>query len=156
MAIEIFKFNQDERDYVVLKGAHVYEHRNDSKFHRDEFMDVSRYKTVILMAMKKGLTSFRGKNTVIGFYDYNQRPFSVLVNLSEDNVIFIISVYKGRRGNCITSGFIKEHNRINLVNYTLPYMEPIKRAKQIRERKEFNVEVECQKEDNIFLQAMKY
>ena len=156
MAIEIFKFEQDERKYTVVKGAHVYEHRHEGKFHRDEFMDVSRYKTIILMAMKNGLTSFRGKNTVIGFYDYNERPYSILVALDESNQIFVISVYKGRRGNSIQSGFIKEHNRINLLKYTLPYMAPEVRKKQTLEKHKFNTEKECQKEDDIFLRAMNH
>ena len=76
--------------------------------------------------------------------------------MDEENRIFIISVYKGKRGNSIQSGFIKEGNRINLVNYTLPYMKPENRKKQINEKKAFNIEVECQKEDAEFLRAMKY
>lgn len=157
MGIKIFDFTFDGEQYTVEKGVHIYENRYaDDKVHRDAFMNTERYKEVIGLAMKNGLRSFVGKQVVISFYDYRGRPFSLLVILNENNLIFVISVYQGRVSKPMYTNFVKVTNRINLLDYVLPYMPPEAVKQAIKEKRAFDIEKECREEDDVFLRAMQY
>lgn len=155
MGVELFKFSHEGKNYSVEKSFHTYDNRDKSKYHRDSFMNKERYKEVILRAMRRGLTQFRGKESVISFYDYQNKPHSLLVSLSDDNLIFIISVYVGWRDQSWYTNFIKVGNRINITDYVLPYMPTEKRKENTKEKLVFQIEQECRKEDDVFLNAMK-
>ena len=151
----------DGNSYNLSKSSHVYDKRNTSIFHRDEFISDSSYKKIIKLAIKNGLTSFRGKGAVVvSFTDYKGRIFSILVILDRydlKNDIFVITVFKGSKDFPFYRHFINVHNRIWLSpeKFVLPYMSYEKRQKQKLAREEFLVDVACISEDNDFKKFAK-
>jgi len=134
----------DGRKYSVTKSPHVNQKRGTSQFHRDSFITDEKYGEIMSLAVKNGLTQFRGKDPVcISFHDYKGRVFSILATLGkfeDKNEIFVITVFKGYVGYDFHTHFIKSHNRIyiNENQFKLPYMSVDQHNENIRKR---NVEV---------------
>lgn len=115
MMVELFKdINRKylDKSLIVFKSTHVDNNRGNNKFSRDNFVTDTQYKTVINLAFKNGLSSFRGELTVVSCFDYRKNIFSFLIRLTEDNEIFIISVFKGKK--TMFYNYKTVHNRINL------------------------------------------
>lgn len=151
----------DDRTYSVSKSSHVYDKRNTSVFHRDEFISDSSYKKIIAIALKNGLTSFRHKGpVVVSFQDYKKRKFSLLLFLDRFDLvddIFVVTVFKGSVDFPFYNHFIRVQNRIWISpeKFTLPYMGKEERDKQKRTRETFLNEMGCWNEDAVFKKFAK-
>ena len=122
--------NCDGKEYHILKASHLFENRETTKgtakHHRGLHIDDKRYKQLLTKALYSGLMEFREKGVaVVTFYDTNNRPFGVLIDLNDENRIFVITVFRGPAGMPLNKCFIKVQNRINIMRtYT---MEPLKK-----------------------------
>jgi len=153
------------KELVVIKSFHTNEHRYNSKFSRDQFIDSSRYHDIVQYAMWNGLTSFRSKgHAVISFLDYLGRQYSILVELNDKNELSIITVYCTKSKKDVELHFKKVSNRVNLFNsYVMPKMDSkqlkdkvIDKKNEIMKKIERSIDNVCRNEDGLFLKAMKY
>ena len=95
---------------------HVFDNRGKAKNHRSHLVDEKVINDIIIIAHRNGLQSFRGKgNVVISFFDTKRYIHSILVELNEENVYKVISVYTNKMKFSYYN-FIRERNRINLYN----------------------------------------
>lgn len=157
------KIKSADKTYTVSLAAHLYEHRETSKGTaknpRGIQIDNKRYKQIMTLALKHGLTSFRNKGVaVITFRDTNERVYGVLCDLTDENNIFVISVFRGPARMELTRCFIKVHNRINLAQYYImkaPTESEIQKNKQLRDRYFIEKEIHNSNEDEYFQRVMK-
>lgn len=112
-------------EYMIVKSNHLYDERTQSK-QRDQFIDDSRYKQIIKLALINGLNSFRARGEVVvtlaNSKKKNYSCTSLLLALDEKNNITIITVVQSYGVKKWTRGFITIQNRINIIPevYILP------------------------------------
>lgn len=151
-ALHLFDMDIGSRINKVLKSDHNYERRGHSSFVRDEFFNNERYKNIITLAFRHGLSSYRDKGPIaITFMDYKNTTYAVLVKISQD-AVFIITVYSNNRLNGYQYHFKKERNRINLWNhYRLPHMDKADRRKKEKEM----IDHQSEDDDALFDSIMR-
>ena len=151
-SVYMFNIKCGEKVHSVYRSHHTNVSRQNDKYVRDMFIDLRRYKEIISMAIKHGLSSFRGKGpVVISFSDTWRSNFALLVDL-DDNRLTIITIYDSKKVDK-TKFFIKVHNRINLWNYY--QMEKMTKNEYIQKRLEsikINIKIKLEKEghDSMF------
>lgn len=112
-------------EYTIIKSNHLYDERTQSK-QRDQFIDDSRYKQIISLALQNGLNSFRARGevvvTIANSTKRNHSCTSLLLALNAENVITVITVIQSYGIKKWTRGFITVQNRINIIPevYILP------------------------------------
>ncbi len=112
-------------EYMIVKSNHLYDERTQSK-QRDQFIDDSRYKQIIKLALINGLNSFRARGEVVvtlaNSKKKNYSCTSLLLALDVKNNITIITVIQSYGIKKWTRGFITVQNRINIIPeiYILP------------------------------------
>lgn len=112
-------------EYTIVKSNHLYDERTQSK-QRDQFIDDSRYKQIIKLALINGLNSFRARGEVVitlaNSKKKNYSCTSLLLALDVKNNITIITVVQLYGIKKWTRGFIAVQNRINIIPevYILP------------------------------------
>ena len=112
-------------EYTIIKSNHLYDERTQSK-QRDQFIDDSRYKQIIKLALINGLNSFRARGEVVvtlaNSKKKNYSCTSLLLALDVKNNITIITVIQSYGIKKWTRGFIAVQNRINIIPevYILP------------------------------------
>lgn len=112
-------------EYTIVKSNHLYDERTQSK-QRDQFIDDSRYKQIIKLALINGLNSFRARGEVVitlaNSKKKNYSCTSLLLALDVKNNITIITVVQSYGIKKWTRGFIAVQNRINIIPevYILP------------------------------------
>ena len=104
--------------YKIIKSNHLFEERKSNK-QRDQFIDDNRYKHIISLALQNGLNSFRNQGpvaiTVANSSKKNHSCTSILIALDKYNNITIITAIQTYGDKKWHRGFIKVHNRINIV-----------------------------------------
>lgn len=148
------------KKYTVQTTRHLLDNRETlkgtSKHFRGKHIDRKRYDQIVYKGLLGGLTSFRRKGPVVlTFYDEDNRPFGVLVTLDDNNIIFVITVFRGPKDMPLHKCFIKVINRIILYDYTMKplSLEELEKSKKKRATEKTVVTA---KEDNIFLRAMQH
>ena len=147
--------------YKIIKSNHLFEERK-SKKQRDQFIDDTRYKQIISLALQNGLNSFRGRGevviTIATSKKKNHSCTSLLIALDSKNNITIITAIQSYGDRKWCRGFSKVQNRINIVPsvYILPRLS-IKELDSKNKEKIFNQKSEEQyKEDKLFDDYIKY
>ena len=146
MSIKFNSIQCDNKTYSIETARHLFENREmikgTSKYHRGQHIDESRYRQILTKALFNGLTSFRNKGpTVITFLSDKERPFGVLVDLNNENRIFVITVFRGPKTMDLSRCFIKISNRINISqSYTMKTMTEDELKKSRIKQIEFNNE----------------
>ena len=147
--------------YTIIKSNHLYDERTQSK-QRDQFIDDSRYKQIVKLALINGLNSFRARGKVVvtlaNSKKKNYSCTSLLLALDEKNNITIITVVQSYGVKKWTRGFITIQNRINIIPevYILPRLS--KEEIDLKQKdKIFNQKSRTQlDEDKIFENYTKY
>ena len=112
---EITKFELYNNTYTVVESNHLFEDRHGAGYSRNHNITPEMYEDILKGAIKNGLTSFRGKKTVVTWKTKRRKGYSaILVCLNERNEIIVITAYTGYNVPQFYRLFIKEHNRINL------------------------------------------
>lgn len=112
-------------EYTIIKSNHLYDERTQSK-QRDQFIDDSRYKQIISIALINGLNSFRARGEVVvtlaNSRKKNYSCTSLLLALDAKNNITVITVIQSYGIKKWARGFITVQNRINIIPevYILP------------------------------------
>ena len=122
--INIATFVFCNKKYKIIASKHLLETRDNETYKRNEFYTRDNYKEIVHKALINGLLQYRNKgNTVISFLDYRKRNCSVLLKLSNNNEIFIISTFNNYVTGYNQINFIKENNRINLYQGKSKYIK---------------------------------
>lgn len=148
-------------EYNIIKSNHLYDERKNSK-QRDQFIDDSRYKQIITIALINGLTSFRARGeVVVTLANSNKTNYSctsLLLALDDKNNITIITVIQSYGEKKWTRGFVTIKNRINIFPKT--YIIPKLSKEEIKEKQKdkiFNHKSITQiNEDRIFEKYTKH
>lgn len=147
--------------YNIIKSNHLYDERSSNK-QRDHFINDTRYKEIILLALQNGLNSFRSKGevviTVSNSFKKNYSCTSILVALDNYNNITIITVVQSYGTKKWNRGFIKVKNRINIIP-TVYILERLSEKELHSKQKDkiFNHKsVEQYREDKLFTSYVKH
>lgn len=148
-------------EYTIIKSNHLYDERTQSK-QRDQFIDDSRYKQIVSLALRNGLNSFRARGEVVvtlaNSKKKNYSCTSLLLALDTRNNITIITVIQSYGTKKWTRGFITVQNRINIIPevYILPRLS-LDEIDQKQKDKIFNHKSREQvNEDKVFQQYTKH
>lgn len=114
----------DNKKYKIVIPKHLMESRETlkgiAKHHRGFHLNENRFKQILTTALYAGLTAYRNRGvTVITFFDENNKPFGVLVDLKTEDIIYVITVFRGPYNMSFHKCFVKVHNRIHLNKYIL-------------------------------------
>lgn len=147
--------------YKIIKSNHLFDERKSNK-QRDQFIDDTRYKQIISLALQNGLNSFRNKNevavTIANSSKKNYSCTTLLIALDNYNNIIIITAVQSYGDKKWHRGFIKVSNRINI----MPSVYILKRLSDSEldsknKDKIFNHKTkEQQDEDQLFEKYIKY
>jgi hypothetical protein len=148
----MFDIKCGEKINSVYRTSHTNVSRQNDTYVRDMFIDLRRYKEIISMAIRHGLSSFRNKGpVVISFSDTWRSNFALLVTL-DDERLTIITMYDSKKIDK-TKFFIKVHNRINLWHYyQMKTMTKEERRQKRLESIKIDIAVKLEKEghDSVF------
>ena len=147
--------------YKIIKSNHLFETRSSNK-QRDQFIDDTRYKQIILLALQNGLNSFRAKGevviTIANSNKKNHSCTSLLIALDSYNNITIITAVQSYGVKKWCRGFIKIQNRINILPslYILPRLSDEELDKKNKDKIFNQKSLEQYREDSIFLNYTKH
>ena len=146
--------------YNIIKANHLYDERTPNK-QRDQFIDNTRYKHIILLALQNGLNSFRSKGevvvTIANSSKKNHSCTSILIALDKYNNVYVITAIQTYGNKKWYRGFTKVHNRINIMQsvYILERLSD-KEINLKQKDRIFNKQSEDQyKEDKLFTNYVK-
>lgn len=155
------KLNFHNSYYTIIKSNHLFDERTDNK-QRDQFIDDTRYKQIVHLALQNGLNSFRASGevvvTIANSNKKNHSCTSLLIALDNNNNIAIITAVQSYGIKKWYRGFARISNRINIIPsvYILPRLSD-KEIDLKKKDKIFNHKsVESVTEDNIFLNYTKH
>ena len=104
--------------YKIIKSNHLFEERKSNK-QRDHFINNTRYKEIILLALQNGLNSFREQGpvviTIANSKKKNHSCTSLLIALDKYNNITIITAIQSYGDRKWYRGFMRVQNRINVL-----------------------------------------
>lgn len=147
-------------EYRIIKSNHLYDERTQSK-QRDQFIDDSRYKQIISLALQNGLNSFRARGevvvTIANSTKRNHSCTSILIALDKYNNIYVITAIQTYGNKKWYRGFTKVHNRINIMQsvYILERLSD-KEINLKQKDRIFNKQSEDQyQEDKLFTNYVK-
>lgn len=158
MKIHLFDLKRKDYTVKVFKSCHNSEKRGDSWYERDVFIDEKRYREIIEMSFKWGLTEFKDKGAVaVCFFDDLGYKHTLLMNLNDKEefyeVFIITSIYSKKFVN--KSHFIKCQNRLNIWYwYTMKSMTKEERYKKKYDTLKIKVEKESTTMDKEFRKQM--
>jgi hypothetical protein len=159
MKVHIFTQKRKDQEVHVYKSSHTSDKRDDSWYERDTYIDEKRYREIIEMAFKQGLTEFKDKGAVaVCFFDDLGYKHTLLLNLNDKGThyeVFIITAIYSKRF-LDKAHFIKCHNRLNIWHwYTMKSMSYKEKVSKKLETRAITTERACRKEDDTFYSAMK-
>lgn len=149
----LLKFNN--QTFTIVKTNHLYDERTTNK-QRDHFISDDIYKQIIRLALINGLTSFREKGTVAITLANSKRKMHscscLLIALNKDNIITVISVVQTYGDKKWQRGFVKVHNRINILpgTYIIPKMSEEELKDKMKEKIFNHSTKEAYEEDKLF------